>query len=276
MPQSCRIALILFFVSIGGCALPPTNVEKPLSELPKPRVDESVVLEVGFARVPRHDPEWFDKLWAELDEQHFSADHRQRLLANGLRCGLAGEQIPEILRVALQRDESIPIADPNSVTAQSAIRRLHLRPSSRSELITSAENRSLTVLIDDGQSINGHQFETAQVLFAIQTKRAKSGRAEVELTPEVQFGQTKQRYVGQDGAFVLQAKRDNRVFGDLKIEDVLVPGQTLVITCDGPDKSLGGNAFQSEDGDTQKLLLVRLAHGQEDDLFDQNSLLDSI
>lgn len=270
-------AVIVLLAFLAGCVSTQPPTEPTLSQLPPARVNDNVVLEVGFAHISAHDQQWLDELWTELDEQHLPPDERQRLLTNGLRCGLAGEQLPEMLRVAMQgsSSETLSVAD-TAANRQHAIRRLHLRAGSRSELVTSTDRQSMTILLDDGESICGHQFQAAQALFAIQTSPANSSRASIQLTPEIHFGDTKQRYVGKDGAFVLEAKRDNRVFGDLRIEAVLAPGQTLVVTCDGPAKSLGGNAFRTADGETQKLLLVRLAHAQDDDLFEQDELLDSL
>lgn len=272
-PKICLALLLL----VAGCVSTPLNQDEPISQLPNAHLkNDNVVVEIAFAEVSVHDREWLESLWDELDEQHLPIESRRALTANGLRCGLAGEQLPDILREVTNADSTDNRSVPAAVANQKqATRQLHLRPGHRSEIITASTEDAMTILLDDGTNISGHQFTAAQTLFSIQAYPAQSSRAAVQLTPELHFGDTKQRYVGKDGAFVLESRRDHRAFGNLQIDAELAPGQTLVVTCDGPSKSLGGNFFTAQDGETQKLLLVRLARAQNEILFSDDDLFDA-
>jgi hypothetical protein len=267
---------IAFLMTAGtmliGCVSDPSLHEEPVSVLPQaPLSEKGVVLEIGFAEVSLFDEEWQTVLWNQLDEQHLSADTRQALLSNGLRCGLAGEQLPEELRTAIEESTKHPRAD----QIKQSVRRLHFRAGSRSEIVTTSNDCSMTLLLDDGHSVSGHQFHAAQALFGITAQASAAGRAEISLVPEIHFGASKQKYVGKDGAFVLATSRDNQTFGELAIDTKLAPGQTLVVSCDGPAKSLGGNFFVDAGEERLKLLLIRLAHAPQEDLFDDSNLFDT-
>ena len=114
----------------------------------------------------------------------------------------------------------------------------------------------------DGQ-IQGRTFNRAQCMFAARAVRQKDGRVEVELVPELQYGEARQQYEGEQGVFRVQFARPKQVFAELAIHAVLSPGQMLVIggreTRPG---SIGQQFFStiSDHGEEQKLLVVRLVH----------------
>ena len=54
----------------------------------------SVAVDIVFVRCPLGDPAVNEKMWEEIDEQHFPAELRQRLARNGFRAGVIGAQFP--------------------------------------------------------------------------------------------------------------------------------------------------------------------------------------
>ena len=90
------------------------------------------------------------------------------------------------------------------------------------------------------------------------------------LTPNLEYGQPRQQWIGEDGMFRLESGKPKQVFERLKTETILSPNQTLLITS-LPQRpgSLGHYLFtEPSSGRTeQKLLMIRLAQTKFDDLF---------
>ncbi len=112
----------------------------------------------------------------------------------------------------------------------------------------------------------GKTFHDAQSVFELKAFPLGDGRARLELVPEIQFGPVKQKYVGRDGMFELEVGRERQAFPQLRIDATITPGHTLAVSSTASRSSLGGCFFCN--GDRQKLLLVRLAQSQYDDLFE--------
>lgn len=241
--------------------------------------EDSVIVEVGFVNVPQNSEDWNRDLWSELDEQHLKPELRRRLASNGIRCGVSGEQIPPGLRAALDAVNDTHTAmfeTIEGVEERGAMhRRIQTRSGKRSEVVTATTQESMVVLVHDGEEVAGHTFRQAQPLMALRAFPQGDGRSRIELTPEIQHGPSRQRWVGREGAFQLDAGQFSEVFSRLAIDTVLAPGQTLVVAASGPGKSLGGNFFGLDNKDRkEKMLLIRLAQSQYDDLFAANELVD--
>ena len=71
---------------------------------------DSVAMDIIFVRVPLGDAEMNGKMWDEIDEQHFPAELRQRLLNSGFRVGLIGNQVPRPLAKLLELNDKPPSA----------------------------------------------------------------------------------------------------------------------------------------------------------------------
>ena len=99
-PSSGPLAVCLMLFIVKGCTpLPKPDVESLLKQ--PPMSPDSVVLDVFFVRFPFGDPEINGPAWREIDEQHFSADCRRRLLSNGFRAGVLAGQLPSELSALL-------------------------------------------------------------------------------------------------------------------------------------------------------------------------------
>ena len=277
MSLICRIAVggLLGLTTTSGCALWRRSTGE-ISELPRPRMShDSVVLEVCFVRLPSTDLIGDGRLWEEVDEQHLPTELRRRLTANGFRCGLVGMQLPIPLRSLLEDTE--PSANPHGETgspieseATAHLRRLQSRAGRRGEIIASQTHQELAVLTHEAGQVCGERVQQAQCLLAVETNPMGDGRVRIELTPEVHFGQPIQKFVGHDGVFRLDTGRHRKVFDRLRIEAILVPGQTLIVTGTPEARGLGKHFFAEVpvgDAPQAKLLLIRLSQTQYDDLF---------
>ena len=65
--------------------------------------------------------------------------------------------------------------------------------------------------------------------------------------------------------------REHQEFDELRMDTVLSPGQTLIVTCAPEARGLGGFFFAEAVGaGDRSLMLLRLAQSQYDDLFQDN------
>jgi hypothetical protein len=92
----------------------------------------------------------------------------------------------------------------------------------------------------------------------------------LSLTPELEYGDSRQTWTGQDGVFRLQSGKPLKTFDKLRLDVALASDQILVLTS-LPQRSgsLGHYLFTEPRAGhvDQKLLLVRLAKTKFDDLF---------
>jgi hypothetical protein len=247
---------------------------------------DSCVLEVCFVRFPFGDPEVNQQLWQEVDEQHFPAELRRRLAQNGFRVGLLDGQIPATLSKLLDlNDEPHAAGEANQVNqvdlagpdSQSPPVRWHLetRAGQRKVIIASGVYDQLPVLICESGELGGQTYSQAQAILAVKTFPQSDGRVRVEITPELHHGELRQRWVGQQGMWRLEAGKQERVFEEMGFSATLSPGCMLLVTS-LPNRagSLGHHFFTEDNGKLeQKLLVLRLAQTQHDGLFSPTRML---
>ncbi|MEN6459197.1 MAG: hypothetical protein ABFC63_09725 [Thermoguttaceae bacterium] len=273
-PPAKAVAL-LALLAIVGCEPPFHRAKSPLVA---PQMSpDSVVLEMFFVRVPFGDPTVNGKMWEEIDEQPFSPELRQRLTRNGFRVGMLGAQLPEDLTKLLElADKPAPAGqtasakvDQLEVEPRVMRRHLQLRAGQRSEILASSVYPELPVLVHASGQLSGQTYYEAQAVFATKSFPQQDGRTRIELAPELQHGEPRQRWVGSQGMLRLETGRAKQVYGDLTMTADLTPGAMLLLTClPSRPGSLGYDFFtQNEGRQEQKLLLIRLAQTQHDGLF---------
>jgi len=269
------LRLPLALAAIGnGCAWTGTTEEK-IPDLPQPRMSlDSVGLEIGFARWPVEVRQ--ERLWNEIDETPLPPDLRRRLAPNGLRCGVVGTQVPEALRQLLDDKSGQDAVKVESVGQAGTDRappwrRLHSRADQRGEIVTSNTSEKLDVLFRKNREIIGHTYRDAQCFFSIRTQPLGDGRARVIL-PEIHHGNPQRNWAGDTGMWRFDVSRDRKEFEQLRIEVVLVPGESVVVGCTPEIRGLGQHFFVGPDRASQKLLIIRLAQTQQDNLFPTSEL----
>jgi len=279
-----RIGFCLAVLTVlGGCvSTVPKAGKSPLA--PARMSPDSVVLDIFFVRFPFGDPEVNGPLWHELDEQHIALEQRRRLAGNGLRAGLVGGQLPVTLSRLLELGDKPPSDDQANESVEvgpgakpTVVRRhLQLRTGRRSEIVTSGVYDELPVLKCESGNVCGEIYPQAQTLLAIKAFPQGDGRVRLELTPELRYGQTRQRWVGKLGMWRLEAGQPRKTLDQLAISPVLAPGQMLVLAgLPNRPGSLGHHFFSETTAGRleQKLLVVRLTQTQHDDLFPPGRVL---
>jgi hypothetical protein len=235
---------------------------------------DSVVLEFLFMRMPVSDSAGYADVWAAADEQSFDADLRRQLSDNGLRCGVLGLELPTALRERLsgspssleERSEDINTSD---VEVDRTARRKQCRAGRRAKIVVSKTHESLSVLTCEGGAVRGRLVEKAQCLFALKPYPQGDGRVKIDVTPEVEYGDVKQQWVGGNGTMMQRMGKDRIVLDALNMAAMLSPGQSLVLSSTEDAHGLGEHFFVETAGGTQErtYLMIRVAQTQHDDLF---------
>jgi hypothetical protein len=270
-----RGGLWCFLVVLNSCSTWKEPDAAPF-ELPATRMShDSVALEITFVRVPVGEPAINERLWQQVDEQWLPAEQRLHLNRNGFRCGLLGTSLPDELRDLLGKQEQAARLDQLVNTQMDVLaqnREVSSRAGQRTEIVTSPPRPEMVVLHKElsAQKVSGSSFQDAQCILAARSFPKGDGTVSLELTPEVHHGTPRQQWIAGEGTFQLLSGREREVFQDLVMGITLAAGQTALLSCTPDLKGLGQNFFvETGRGDPQqKLLLIRLAQTQRDDLFE--------
>ncbi len=212
--------------------------------------------------------------WQAVDEQVLPVELRMELGRNGFRAGVLRGTLPEDLRRRLDEQQaSAREIDPENApdSLGGSVQRLQSRSGKRSKLLMGEPFESLSILTPESGRLSGRTFQAAQCLLSVKTYTRGDGGADLEITPEVEHGESRQRWLGQshEGTYRLDANRDRWQLDRLRCRFTLSPGQSLVLSCTDPPQGAGASFFardQRESG-TRRVVLVRLAQTQVDELF---------
>lgn len=263
------VVAVACLASLGGCALWTEKPSEPPSLPPAKMAQDTVVLEIAFVRISGEALAQQDELWRQVDEQPIAAETRRRMLENGLRAGVVSSQLPPMLRKLLD-EKADPLAvkgpgTPEDVTASQ--RQLQSRAGKRGVILAGATQAKLALLMQQEGRVTGDEFTQAQCLFAVKTYPQGDGSVRLELVPEIEHGEPRQKWVGQDSSFRIDTSREQKVLDHLRMDLKLAPGEVLVLTCASDHKGLGRNFFADGAPGEQKLLMIRIAQTQYDDVF---------
>lgn len=270
-----RITVFLPLLLLTGC----TQLHPGKSPLmPTQMSPDSVVLDMFFVRFPFGDAAVNDKLWEQIDEQQFAPDLRERLAQNGFRVGVVNGQIPQQLSTLMElNDKPAPSGrlegvQLSSLEAERKVVRRHVqtRAGQGFPILASTTYPELTVLLRHSEQLSGENFRLAQGVFMTKACPQPDGRTRVQLVPELQHDQPKQRWdLDNQGVMRLDSSKPKEVYSDMAIAADLRCG-AMIIVSSLPNRpgSLGHYFLTTNDGKLeQKLLIVRLSQTQQDPLF---------
>ena len=284
IPQIPLLLVGLSACQLCGCHLletPKWTLREAVDESPLaiPRLaDDSVVVEVSFIRVPAKDQQQLKQVWNDVDGTDIAASLRTKLKENGIRCGKLPSAIPASFETLLSGDKNItdPTAQAGSLNLNMGLRNRRLQCTAGSEnfvVLSDAVIDNLVVIHSEEQYTSAEKFQQAQCQFEFRTYPQADGSVRLELVPQIHHGVAKSQFKGHDGAWLLKTQRDVEEYTDLLIDTRLLPGESLLLSCDELAHGLGGHFFSKNDDQTeiQHMLRLRILHTQYDDLFQQHS-----
>ena len=282
LPRCTTNILVTLAVSLGstGCrsiVTPQWSLEDEVTKtaLSAPQLArDAVILEVAFIRVAANTNSSDSRFWPDVDETHLSANARNRLSQNGIRCGLIAGSLPDSLNELINGDANT--VDLEALTGNLKLnlenrnQRLQFRAGQAGQIVMSKSvKENITVITSDSHYAAAERFSQAQCQFQIKTYPQGDGRVRIELIPQIHHGDPRAEFTGQDGAWLLKTQRAVKQYDAVSIEAMISPGESLLLSADSHNKGLGRQFFVINDDDekTNHLLLMRLVHTQYDDLF---------
>ena len=280
---TCLLAAIV----LAGC---PKIQTKPggANILARRRISaDSVVLEVFSIHIRRDDRQLYDAIWDEVDEPAVSAETRHHLGENGFRVGVVSGDLPRAIQRLLElhsqpRPESETESEDSLTKNQGVnvvtfdgrpkirIRQMTLRARKRGEIAVSGIYERAPLLFREDGQLRGQSYLQCQGMLAVKPFPLPDGRVRLEIVPEVHHGPPRRRFTSSEGVIQLETGRARKVFTKLAQEITLSPGDMYVIgSLPQRPGSLGDYFFSVETANPpqNKVLFIRLARTQQDDLF---------
>lgn len=231
-------------------------------------------LEILTISVPQQGAELSEQAWQEVDEARLPLETRRVWNQNGLRGGLIGQQVPVALHQLIDQDpRDLPPATaptPGEGNAASRRRSLHAPSGQLQKVFAGKAHPQLsTFTLLDGR-VEGDAFTNAQCLFVVRAFSQPDGNATLELRPEIEHGDPRNRRVVKQGTWQFELGRERHVFDSLRLELPVSPGQSLLLGATSELKGIGKAFFgDAETPGDRRLLLIRFAQTQRDDRFRQ-------
>lgn len=230
---------------------------------------KSIGLEVATVTLQADQLGMLPEIFSRLDEQVLAPESRQLLSLNGIRAGVLGVQLPEsvnLLLIEAADRRRHPTAETQPI--EDDLRFVQCREKKGADAKLWGI-RDVAAKFNDGEVAATETLSQAECLMRLFGVPQGGAGATIRVIPEIEFGPLRQKYVVQDNAFHMEAKRDQRSYEDLEMEIPLRSGEVMMVTCNpASEDSLGRAFFFDHSQQSQKLLLVRLVQTQIDDLFE--------
>jgi hypothetical protein len=152
-------------------------------------------------------------------------------------------------------------------------RTLHAMPRQRSELLASDTYERLNLLVRDDREVRGDTYFNARCVLVVSATPLGDHRVRLSLVPEVQHGEPRQQFRGDDGMWRVDASRPKVALDKMALDVVLAPGQAIILGARADLPGSVGHYFFTEPVDgqlEQKLLLIRFEGGKYDELLMSN------
>ena len=127
---------------------------------------DAIALEVFSVPSPSNDPQ-MAALWTQVDEQPLPADLRARLAQNGLRAGIVGNTVPNVLAALLKISDERISSDERSlvpIEAEEGIALTVMQPrvGERRDLVTSPLHDQIALFRHVDQQVEGKTYHKAE------------------------------------------------------------------------------------------------------------------
>lgn len=168
--------------------------------------------------------------------------------------------------------ETFGVVKPKRLAAREPGVRTHtiyLQTDQPVELQSGGLHEQWPLLWNQAGQLQGKTLTQAQGVWQVRARQRNNGLL-LKLTPEIQHGEPKSQWVGEDGVFRQEIRKPKQQFAALTIEAQLQPGQALVLVpqADRPG-SMGQYFLGHRAGDElqPRLLLIRVTRVGTDELL---------
>jgi hypothetical protein len=229
---------------------------------------QRVTLEIFQVRIPADEEQLTADLWQAADEQRIDLSLRNRLVSNGLRAGVISGAVPDSLARALKLQSEAPqetpdrVVDDKTANPQVTRRVLQLKCQEPAVVQITEVQPQVHVLVNTASGLQGRTYDSALGIYTLQADIVPGQQIAVQLTPELQYGEVRNRYLGGDqGTFLVSPSQERQVFDEIKLEVQLTAGEILAVSgVSGAPASLGSalHTIHQPGAEEQKLLLIRV------------------
>lgn len=245
---------------------------------------EDVMLEVIMLRCPYGDPRLNDELWNDADEQMLSPSLRKRLAGNGFRVGVVGNQIPySLMQLMEMKDEPPPTSGVTTIRLDDMVNTpkvmradIYVEDDRPYEIYASGVKPEATILFNENGTPGGRTFQDVQGVFAMKTRQKGDGWVSVEVTPELQYGEMRQKFTSDTGTARITMARPKQIFESLACEMAIAPGQIIIISnLKNQHGNLGHFFLTDDDAEKryQKIICIRVRNTARHDMFPRDGTL---
>lgn len=266
---TCALALLTVVLTGCGVVLSTATVSDPQSILQAIKTaPDQVTLEIFQVRIPSEEKQLLGEVWQASDEQLLDIELRNQLISNGFRVGVINGALPDALARTLNLQSEMPEEEINRIiTGENAapriVRRvLQLNRREHAMIQASELQDQADVFINSENGLQGRTYEQVQGVYRLEAESAAGQKVAIQLTPELQYGDLKNRYTGSDqGVMLMTTSRERKVFEELKINVDLKSGEFLVLSGISDSNCSLGSAFHASKQSgaaAQKLVLIRL------------------
>jgi hypothetical protein len=277
-------------LALAGCVTNEPTLRKSDSSslLSKPKsAPNSMAVEFAKVLVPTYRRRILETMWDQVDQQIIDLEQRQRIIANGIRAGVAGQTLPLNLRSLMQ---PLPIAEDQLNDLQKQLLqaglmspepvvmdhvRITLHPQQPRDLEVSGPRQELIWTWSTPQGQSRHRYETARTMLRLSGQPEAGSRIRFSALPYVLHGPMLPRYQADESRpFDVGVGQTETSFPEAGIELPMKLGETFLI---GPTFQVGsvtethlmGREFfhQTQPISGDWLILIRLIECRFDDLF---------
>lgn len=284
------VFLFLMLIACPGCAswfnifrFQSPDPESPTLLHQAQMSPDSVVLEISILTLPSEKAHQIDELFKMLDVSKVDLEQRKIWDRNGLRVATSGTSLPMEFESLMASEIDAENSEDNSdETKMAPRRRLQARSGKPFRVATNPVLPELTwFMMEENGYRHGGSREAAQTEFEVRSFAQGDGSTRLMIHPKIYFGEPKQTVTTANASLRYEMKRDEIRFPNLRLETQLSLGESLILAANSngqsaetADSQFGlGRAFFNGKAHQCKMVVIRLAQSQKDDLFDssQNS-----
>ena len=264
----CAASLIVL-----GCASWKKDSQTP-TKLPEIRsAPESVPVEILVLNVEKSEQALLYKMWDEIDPTRIDLETRRRQDENGMRSGIIqtrhSASLNRLIEIDRNRRQKEQVAAESLAAEKTIQKAMRVQTGRPFQVIVSKTYPVLSWVMNDNGYLIGKESPSAQCSIECVVRLSQDGSIKLEATPEIHFGNPKQRIDVGNNSLVYKTSRDKHSFENLRATAKMSPGETMVLSKNLQPSGLGIDFFNESDVNhsVSKVVLVRLGEMRMDNLF---------
>ncbi len=147
---------------------------------------------------------------------------------------------------------------------------LYLQPGQPAELLPGGIHEHWPLLIRDQTGVRGRSLQHAQGALQVNAQPRTNGALQLTIKPEIQHGEPKPNWIGEDGMIRQEYRKPKELFPELTLDIPLKAGQALVLAPLPERPGSWGQYFLSSNEQNKlipRVLIIRVVREPLDELW---------